>query len=121
MPPGNPAKAFGRRARRIPGEMNKLEQAYAAELTLQQKAGLIDSWEFEKVKLKLAKKTWWCPDFYVVLPDGEVQLHDTKGFMEQHANVKIKVAAEVHPFRVFIVRKKLVRDGGGFDLEEVGL
>lgn len=34
--------------------------------------------------------------------------------------VKVKVAAEVFPFRFFIVRTRLKRDGGGWDIKEVG-
>lgn len=108
---------FGKR--KAHGEMNKLEAAYAAELERRKRAGEVERWLYEAVKLRLADRTFYTPDFFVVLPDGEVQVHEAKGFMQDDAAVKLKVAAATFPFAFYLVKAKLKRDGGGFTVEEV--
>lgn len=84
--------------------MNKTEQRYYDYLTLLQKAGEIDSFGYEKIKLKLANLTTYTPDFLVV-KDGIIELHEVKGFWEDDARVKIKVAAEQFYYFKFIAIK----------------
>jgi hypothetical protein len=111
---------FAKHARREPGEMNKTEAAYAAHLGLLLRAGEIDGWEFEAIKLKLAKNTFFTPDFLVMAKDGVMELHDTKGttkklrasgekeaapWIEEDAKIKLKLVAEKYPFRVYAVFK----------------
>ena len=111
---------FAKHKRRAPGERNKTEAAYEAYLTLLHKAGEIDGFEFEGIKLRMADLTWWTPDFLVYAQDGVVELHDTKGtttkkranvskdkapWIEEDAKIKLKVIAERFPFRVFAVFK----------------
>lgn len=98
------AKAV-RRAFHKAGEMNKTEAAYAAYLDAQKKAGLIADYRFEAVKLRLADKTFYTPDFVVLAPDGVLEMHEVKGFWEEDARVKIKVAATQFPFRFVAVQK----------------
>jgi hypothetical protein len=91
---------------RLPvGVMNKTEQRYADFLELRKRAGEILWWKFEGIKLRLADKTFLTPDFAIMNADCSIQLDDIKGFMMDDANVKIKVAAEMYPFRFYIVRK----------------
>jgi hypothetical protein len=87
------------------GGMNKLEAAYAAELELRLRAQDILCWSYESVKLKLADGTWYTPDFLVVTGSGELEMHETKGFMREAARVRLNVAAALHPFRFVLVRK----------------
>lgn len=111
---------FARHQRRAPGERNKTEAAYEEHLTLLQRAGEIDGFKFEGVKLKLADNTFFTPDFIVFAKDGVVELHDTKGttkklrasgikeavpWIEEDAKLKLKLVAELYPFRVFAVFK----------------
>jgi hypothetical protein len=71
------------------------------------RAGEIRGWKFEAVKLRLADKTFYTPDFLVVLKDGSLEFHETKGFWRDDARVKIKVAAELYPmFRFAALKKK---------------
>ena len=87
--------------------MNKLERAYSLELENQRLAGLISSWKFEAMKLRLADRTTYSPDFFVVLPDGRMEHHETKGFMRDDAHVKLKVAASLFPMFTFrLVKRK---------------
>ena len=87
-------------------EMNKLESEYAACLNLQKAAGEILDWKYESVKLKLASKTFYTPDFQVITADGFVEYHETKGFWEDDARVKIKMAAAAFPWFKFIAIQK---------------
>lgn len=89
------------RPRHRPGEMNKTEAAYAQKLEAAKLAGVILDYKFESVKLKLAPATFLTPDFLVIKPDG-FELHEVKGFWEEDARVKIKVAAEMYPWFQFI-------------------
>lgn len=77
-----------------PGRMNKTEAAYAAHLDLLKTGGDILCWKFEAVKLRLADKTWYTPDFMVIRKTGRVEMHEVKGFWRDDARVKFKVAQE---------------------------
>jgi hypothetical protein len=87
-------EAVGGRARHEAGHMNGLEKRYAAHLELRRVCGEIVGYEFEPLKLRLAKATFYSPDFLVMLPCGRMELHESKGFWEDDARVKIKVAAK---------------------------
>lgn len=87
----------GRGRRRAPGEMNKLEIAYQEQLELRKLAGEIAWYAFEAIKFKLADKTYYTPDFLVMLENGLLEVHECKGFWEDDARVKIKVAAAMFP------------------------
>lgn len=92
------------RVRRQPGTMNKTEAAYADILEAERIAGRIHSWHYERVTFKLADDCRYTPDFQVVYPDGLVEYHEVKGFWEDDALAKIKVAATSFPeftFRAF--------------------
>jgi hypothetical protein len=95
--------------------MNKTEAAYYQYLLELKRTGKIRDVSYECEKLKLAKSTYYTPDFRVILCTGEVEFHETKGFWRDDARVKIKVAATLHPYRFYIVQKKK----GGWDLSLV--
>lgn len=99
---GNKAFALGR----LPtGEMNKTEAAYDAHLRLLQHAGEVLWHKFEAVKLRLADKTFYTGDFMVMAKDNVLEVHEVKGFWQDDARVKIKVAASLYPFRFLAVTK----------------
>lgn len=106
------AKAV-RRAFHRAGEMNKTEAAYAAYLEILKRTGEIADYRFEAVKLRLADKTFYTPDFVVLAPDGVLEMHEVKGFWEEDARVKIKVAAAQFPFRFVAI----TRDKGNWSFE----
>jgi hypothetical protein len=85
--------------------MNKLEAAYAMELHIKLTYGDIRSFKYEAIKFRLADKTFYTPDFMVVAADDVLELHEVKGFWEDDARVKIKVFAEMFPFRVKAVTR----------------
>jgi hypothetical protein len=94
-------KAKGNTTRRVAGKMNKTEEAYSKVLETKKKFGSIHHWEFEAITLRLADRTTYTPDFFVILPNGEIEFHEVKGFWHQAGRIKIKVAAENHPWFVF--------------------
>lgn len=109
------AKLLGK-ARVAPGdEMNKTERRYADLLEARRLGGELAYWFFGAVKLKLAEKTYYTPDFMVVLASGEVEFHEVKGFWRDDARVKIKVAARMFPFTFRAVQWK----GGRWVVETI--
>jgi hypothetical protein len=99
--PGKGHLALGR----LPaGTMNKTEAAYDQHLWAQRGNGVV--WhKFEAVKLRLADNTFYTPDFMVLAADSVVELHEVKGYWQDDARVKIKVAASIYPFRFIAVTK----------------
>jgi hypothetical protein len=105
---------------RLPvGQMNKTELAYAGLLEGLKQSGQVKWYRFEGLKLRLADKTFYTPDFAVMRDDGVMECHEVKGWMMEDANVKIKVAADAYPFRFVVVRARAKRDGGGWDMKVV--
>lgn len=99
------------------GERNKTEQAYENFLGARQRVGDVLWFKFEGVKLRLADNTFYTPDFAVMLSNGQIEMHEVKGFWADDARVKIKVAAELYPFRFLAARPKPKKDGGGWQIE----
>lgn len=100
------------------GKMNKTESEYCQLLELRKRAGEVEWYRFEGVKLRLADNTFYTPDFAVMLSTGEMEMHEVKGFWTDDARVKIKVAAEQYPFRFIAVKPKTKKAGGGWEVEE---
>lgn len=100
------------------GKMNQTEAAYAEHLRALQHAGEILWFRFEGIKLRLADNTFYTPDFAVLAADGVMELHEVKGFWQDDARAKIKIAADQYPFRFIAVRVRPKKDGGGWAVEE---
>jgi hypothetical protein len=105
--------------------MNKAETFYSYELERLKQHGEIKSWKYEGLKLRLAEKTTYTPDFLVWMKNGDICLYEVKGFwknkgkphFEDEARVKLKVAAELFPeFAVWAVWF----DGSQFQYEYFG-
>lgn len=94
------AKALGRLKA---GAMNRTEARYADSLKARQAAGDVLWHRFEGLKLRLADSTFYTPDFAVMRADGQIECHEVKGYWQDDARVKIKVAAEMYPFRFIAV------------------
>jgi hypothetical protein len=87
------------------GQMNRTEFDYERQLHVRQVAGEVVWYRFEGIKLRLADNTFYSPDFAVMLADGQLEMHEVKGHWTDDARVKIKVAAEMYPFRFIAIRK----------------
>lgn len=96
------------------GQMNGTEAEYDAILDGRRHHGEVAWYKFEGVKLRLADNTFYTPDFAVMLSDGSMQLHEVKGYWQDDAKAKIKVAASLYPFEFIAVRKQSKKAGGGF-------
>lgn len=86
---------------------NKLEAAYAAHLEAQKRAGMLLDWCYQPLRLILADRTTYEPDFLVITMERLLLFDETKGFWRDDARVKIKVAARLFPWFTFraITRK----------------
>jgi len=101
-------------------DMNKTEAEYAAMLQARKTCGEILWWQYEAVTLKLADNTRYTPDFLVMLADGTLEIHETKGgFVREDGWVKLKIAAALFPFRFFLCQKRAKKAGGGWQIRMV--
>ncbi|WP_250483285.1 hypothetical protein [Caballeronia sp. GaOx3] len=109
---------------RLPdGKENATEKRYAEHLEQRRRAGEIEWYLFEGIKLKLAPKTFLTVDYVVLPASGLLEMHDVKGaraIFSDDAKVKMKVAASIFPLVFKVAYPKRARDGGGWDIEEIG-
>lgn len=106
------------RGRSKPGTMNKTEADYAQALELQKIAGEVLWYAYEAITFKLANDTRYTPDFAVMDKEGFLECHECKGYWDDKAKVKIKVAASLFPCRFIAIRKLTKKSGGGWEVEE---
>jgi hypothetical protein len=99
---------------------NKTEAAYADHLERRRLAEEIYAWRYESVTFKLGHDCRYTPDFWVVMANGRVEIHEVKGHMEDDALVKLKVFAAQHPYlSVIVVHDKGKHGSGGWGLREI--
>jgi hypothetical protein len=98
-----------------PRGMNSWERKFELVLSGWKMRGEILWYSWESIKLRLADKTWYTPDFPVVHSDHHLAFYEVKGFWRDDARVKIKVAAEQYPQFVFIAA---TIDHGQWQFEE---
>lgn len=78
--------------------MNKTERRHSFLLELWKREGKIIAWRFEPFRLRLAKGSFYKPDFLVVFLD-HFEIHETKGgFAREASTVRLKVAARLFPW-----------------------
>lgn len=53
-----------------------------------------------------------------MLADGALEAHEVKGFWEDDARAKIKIAADMYPIRFIAVQVLPKKAGGGWKIEE---
>lgn len=105
-----------------PGEMNGTERRYSEYLEIERikDPPSLAAWWFEPIRLRLAIKTFYTPDFLVQRLAGGLELVDVKGRpgsgpggWTDDARVKIKVAARLYPLFDFIGASWLTKKQGG--------
>lgn len=99
-----------------PPEGNKTEQAFGLWLLSGVQHGTYQWYAYEPWKLRLAKKTWYTPDFVALTNLGFLWVYEVKGFWRDDARVKIKVAAETYKFLKFVA---VTKDGPRWKFEEI--
>lgn len=111
--------------RRDPGSMSLTEKRYAEVLEAMRLSGKIDRWDFEPETLKLAFNTRYEPDFRVIMNDGIVVFVEVKpnGYKfipnQDKSTVKLKVAAELHPYIFWRAVERPKKSGRGFEIEVI--
>ena len=100
------------------GQMNKTEAAYAQTLEIEKQHGFVLWWRFEALKFRLADNTFYTPDFAVLRSDNQLEAHEVKGFWQDDAKAKIKIAADMYPIKFIAVKAKAKKHGGGWEVEE---
>lgn len=118
-----PARRFSnagaRRTIKRPGEMNTLEAKYAAHLGALKESGAILDFGYEPLKIKLADKTYYSPDFMILALDGSLEFHEVKArwkhvdkktkvvtysaHVEASASIKMKLAADIFPAKFIML------------------
>jgi hypothetical protein len=88
------------------GEMNGLETKYSKHLESRIQNGEILWFDYEGIKFRLAKGSHYTPDFAMMMADGTMECHETKGYWRDNGRTKIKIAAEKFPFRFIGVQWK---------------
>ncbi len=87
--------------------MNKTEAAYAVVLEARKRSGEIREYHYESLTVKLADGVRYTPDFYVILADDSLELHEVKGgFVRDDARIKLRVAARHTPFTYILAQYK---------------
>ena len=114
----NAKRAMYAKGRMKQGQMNQTEAAYAQHLEGLKRGGFLEWYAFEAMKFRLADNTFYTPDFMVMLCGGELEAHEVKGFWQDDARVKIKVAASLFPIHFIAVKRAPKRTGGMWTLEE---
>jgi hypothetical protein len=62
---------------------------------------------YEAITLKLAHDTRYTPDFFAIMPDGELRCYEVKGaFAREDSIIKLRVAASMFPFKFILVRRE---------------
>lgn len=100
--------------------MNKTEARFKREVLDQMSNVLFDC--FGSIKLRLADRTWYTPDFVVWMANGADCIFEVKGSWkaphQEDSRVKLKVAADLYPqFQFFAAVPN--KETGGWDIEEI--
>lgn len=95
--------------------MNKTERAYSRVLDDRKHAGEVWDWLFDAVNWRIGDRCFYKPDFLVYLEDGSLEVHETKGFMEDDALVKIRAFLDKFHIPLVVVRRR----GGAWDYERL--
>lgn len=82
-----------------PRAMNKTEARMDRILACFKASGAIEDYRYESIKFRLATKTWYTPDFAVVMNNHILAIIEVKGaFVREDGIQKTRIAAETYPF-----------------------
>ena len=102
---------------------SRWESNYACYLEFLKGNGQVKSWQhepetfwFEGIKRGCCS---YLPDYKVTLPDGSVEYHEVKGWMDARSITKIKRMAKYHPHIKLIVRDSAWYNANKFQLSRI--
>ena len=82
--------------------MNATEHGFSIGLEASRRAGLIEDWKFEAVKLRIGPRCFYTPDFLVERFGQKPLFLETKGpFVREDSRVKFIAAKELHKWADF--------------------
>ena len=90
--------------------MNKTEALYAADLEYAESVGEITAWRFEPIKFRLAKATYYTPDFMVIRQGQTLEFVEIKGFLRDDAAVKYKMLRELFPWFAYRMLRRIKKE-----------
>lgn len=93
--------------------MNKTEKARAEQLEALKRNASIADWWYECWTFKLGDDLRYTPDFVIQEPNGELRVEEVKGFWRDDARAKVRMFAELFPFRI----TALIKTKQGWDVE----
>lgn len=76
--------------------MNRAEVEYSLVLERERRAGEIQRYRFEAVKVRVGEGCFYVPDFFVERDGGKPLFVEVKGFLRDDARVKFLAAKELH-------------------------
>jgi hypothetical protein len=83
---------------------NKTEAAHGLDLEMRKRAGEIQDYRWQPLRLKLAPDCTYEPDFMLLMADGSIEFHEVKGgFITDDGMVKARVAAQTFPWFRFVM------------------
>ena len=109
LPPNqNDSKAILERSRSY---MNATEHSFSIGLEVARRAGEIMEWKFESVKLRIAPRCFYTPDFFVEYPPIAFRkplFIEVKGpFIREDARIKFLAAQQIHKWADFEMHQRL--------------
>ncbi len=99
--------------------MNGLESRFSGYLKGLEIVGDLSDVKFQSITLKLGDDCRYTPDFSAVsAKDDALEFYETKGFMRDDAQVKLKAAATQFRFlRFYLVREVKKRGASSWDIQ----
>jgi len=104
---GKPLSSLPKKTSLQKEKLNKTELLYDVELAQLHSEGVVARWWAQSVRLRLADKTTYTPDFLVQFADGRLVFVEIKGFLRDDASVKFKVAREMYPWAEFVMLRRV--------------
>lgn len=89
----------GMTPQRILPYRSRLEAKYAAYLATKKLLREISDWWYEPTKFDIGAGMRYTPDFGVLMPNGDIQYHEVKGWNRSNvaSRMRWKLAAEKYP------------------------
>jgi hypothetical protein len=101
--PGRPAPPHARVTGKNALGQNKTEAKFDAILAGMKRQGVVSHYDFEALKVRVAKRRWYTPDFDVWLDDNRFCFIEIKGaFIREDGMLKLQVAAEHSPWPFYL-------------------